>query len=117
MTSAPELEAALGNGCQPPSQPLFLMLKHLLPLPPGSVRLRARNSLFTGEETEVNQVELVEAIKRAVRAELALARHSNSLTDRMQVERCWSYATAVAEGLERQLARPQRQGWLDTPHD
>ena len=53
--------------------------------------------------------ELVEALRRAVRAEIAAAvaaagpvsqaRHLTSLAERMEVERCWAYAAAVAGGL------------------
>jgi hypothetical protein len=56
--------------------------------------------------------ELVEALRRAVRAEIAAAiaaagpnnepRHLSSLAERMEVERCWAYAAAVAAGVGRQ---------------
>ena len=53
--------------------------------------------------------ELVEAIRRAVRAEInaaiaaggpvSEARKRTSLAERMEVERCWTYATAIAAGV------------------
>jgi hypothetical protein len=59
--------------------------------------------------------ELVEALRRAVRAEIAAAvaeagpisqaRHLTSLAERMEVERCWAYAAAVAGGLGPQRER------------
>ena len=59
--------------------------------------------------------ELVDALRRAVRAEIAAAvaeagpvsqaRHLTSLAERMEVERCWAYAAAVAGGLGPQRER------------
>jgi hypothetical protein len=67
--------------------------------------------------------ELVEAIRRAVRAEIAAAiatagptsetRHLTSLSERMEVERCWALAAAVAAGV-RQHEKRNRQGSSST---
>jgi hypothetical protein len=59
--------------------------------------------------------ELVEALRRAVRAEIAAAidasaplsdaRKQVSLAERMEVERCWAHAARLAETMSRNGAR------------
>lgn len=61
--------------------------------------------------------ELVEALRRAVRAEIAAAsatplsdgsRPTTSLAERMEVERCWAQAARIADALSKESRRIER---------
>jgi hypothetical protein len=59
--------------------------------------------------------ELIEALRRAVRAEISAAMHASapvsdarkqvSLAERMEVERCWAQAARLAESISRNGVR------------